>query len=440
VVTRFGLAILIFATDIVLARLLGPAAKGRFSLVLLYSQLAALILGWGMDQAIAVVSGRGRSDAKQAMANAIIWTVVVGGFGVVLSAWLYGLGHPGPPDGPLVTLLPNLSAKQFIYSAVAIPGELFLRGRPQAFLGAASSSVLVGPALPRLILLVLIVAMAASLRLNDPEPRRPRLTAVSLAIARSNGFLSLRPSWTVLAEEPGSIARGTDLAERSSPGRTRSSRARCSASRDRHLLRDRRPRRSGTSQRARDRDVQPGRRPSQTPAGSPRASPDDDRRGHGDPIPSSCRPLSRPAAYGRSSRTRVWHCGSSCGVIAYSVVAVLTQHVTGRGRPGNATLIMVFGLATNVAANHLVPRMGINGAALASSISYGLTSILTLVIFIRLSGRGWLETVLTSVRRAGAAATGEDGAGPEAARAGRGARRVGRGRPAAIEERSSRSP
>ena len=29
IVTRFGLAILIFGTDIVLARLLGPAAKGR---------------------------------------------------------------------------------------------------------------------------------------------------------------------------------------------------------------------------------------------------------------------------------------------------------------------------------------------------------------------------------------------------------------------------
>ena len=35
IVTRFGLAFLIFATDIALARLLGPSAKGRFALVLL---------------------------------------------------------------------------------------------------------------------------------------------------------------------------------------------------------------------------------------------------------------------------------------------------------------------------------------------------------------------------------------------------------------------
>ena len=35
ILTRFLLAVLIFGTDIVLARLLGPAAKGRFTIVLL---------------------------------------------------------------------------------------------------------------------------------------------------------------------------------------------------------------------------------------------------------------------------------------------------------------------------------------------------------------------------------------------------------------------
>ena len=105
IVTRFGLAILIFATDIALARLLGPSAKGRFALVLLYSQLAALIVGWGMDQALAVVAGRDRQTARQGMANAIVWTAVVGGIAVVLSRlWLYGVPAVGPAgraaDGP----------------------------------------------------------------------------------------------------------------------------------------------------------------------------------------------------------------------------------------------------------------------------------------------------------------------------------------------------
>ena len=98
IVTRFGLAFLIFATDIALARLLGPSAKGRFALVLLYSQLAALIVGWGMDQALAVVSGRDRQTARQGMANALVWTAVVGGPRVLVS--LLALRHPGEPVRP----------------------------------------------------------------------------------------------------------------------------------------------------------------------------------------------------------------------------------------------------------------------------------------------------------------------------------------------------
>src|SRR5262245_28666711 len=125
VVTRFGLAVLIFGTDIALARLLGPAAKGRFALVLLYSQLAALIVGWGTDQALAVVSGRDRETARHGFANALVWTAIVGGAAVIGSVWLFGAPTDGPATGPLSTLIPNLSGTQFLFAAVAIPGELF---------------------------------------------------------------------------------------------------------------------------------------------------------------------------------------------------------------------------------------------------------------------------------------------------------------------------
>ena len=73
--TRFGLAILIFATDVVLARALGADAKGRFTIVLLFSQLAALIVGWGMDSALGVVAGRDVETAKRGFANAVLWSV-----------------------------------------------------------------------------------------------------------------------------------------------------------------------------------------------------------------------------------------------------------------------------------------------------------------------------------------------------------------------------
>jgi O-antigen/teichoic acid export membrane protein len=83
------------------------------------------------------------------------------------------------------------------------------------------------------------------------------------------------------------------------------------------------------------------------------------------------------------------------GIVAYSIVAILTRYLSGRGRPGTSTLILAAGLATNVLANlNLVPRLGINGAALASSISYTATAVLTLVVFQRVSGRGLAETLI----------------------------------------------
>ncbi len=103
IASRFALALLIFGTDILLARLLGPAAKGRFALVLLYSQLAALVVGWGMDQALAVIAARDPESARRGFANAVVWTLVVGGFAVVLSCWLYGLPTDVRPRGPLAS-------------------------------------------------------------------------------------------------------------------------------------------------------------------------------------------------------------------------------------------------------------------------------------------------------------------------------------------------
>ncbi len=83
------------------------------------------------------------------------------------------------------------------------------------------------------------------------------------------------------------------------------------------------------------------------------------------------------------------------GIVAYSVVAVLSRYITGRGRPGTGTLILVAGLALNIAANLvLIPAYGIRGAAAASSLSYVVTAALTLIVFHRLSDRGLRETLI----------------------------------------------
>ena len=83
------------------------------------------------------------------------------------------------------------------------------------------------------------------------------------------------------------------------------------------------------------------------------------------------------------------------GIVAYSVVAILSRYITGRGRPGTGTLILIGGLVVNVAINlYLIPRYGIDGAAAASSISYLVTAVLTVIVFHQLSGRGWIETLV----------------------------------------------
>jgi len=87
------------------------------------------------------------------------------------------------------------------------------------------------------------------------------------------------------------------------------------------------------------------------------------------------------------------------GIVAYSAVAVLSRYLVGRGRPGLATSAMLAGLAVNIGCNVLlIPVLGISGAAISSSISYGLTAIITVAAFRRLSGRGVLETLILRPR------------------------------------------
>jgi O-antigen/teichoic acid export membrane protein len=86
------------------------------------------------------------------------------------------------------------------------------------------------------------------------------------------------------------------------------------------------------------------------------------------------------------------------GVLAYSVVAVLSNPLIAWGAPGRVTAVLGAGLAANLVANVLlIPQFGMNGAALASTISYSLTAALMLLVYHRLSGQGLRQTLL--VRR-----------------------------------------
>lgn len=199
--TRFILAIIIFATDIALARLLGPSAKGRFAIVLLTSQLAAVVVGWGMDSALGVVSRRDPETARRGFANALIWSFVVGGLCVVLACWAYGLPTGTRPSGPLAAVIPNLSAQQFLFSALAIPGELFFSIGLFALLGRgrilAYNQVRV---LRRAMLLVLAIGAAGIARLSLDVALVMNLVALAITVvaicwvAHRDRTLSVRPS------------------------------------------------------------------------------------------------------------------------------------------------------------------------------------------------------------------------------------------------------
>lgn len=420
VVTRFGLAVLIFGTDIALARLLGPAAKGRFALVLLYSQLAALVVGWGMDQALAVVAGRDRATARRGLANAVVWTAVVGGASVLVSCLLYGLPAVGRPNGPLTALLPNLSGGQFVFAAIAIPGELFFTLGLFALLGrrrvVAYSLVRVAR---RGILLVAIVAVAAIARLSlDVAVILNVLVLAATAglilwVAARDGILGRRPSLSLLREQLrfGSRALPGTLAERLQ--------FRADAFLVNGFLGVRQTGiYSVTSGLAETLWYVPNA------LGTVMFSRAVDPHADAGRIASVLTRTTIAVAF--VTAVPAWILGPRLvrfvygsqfadagvalrlilpGVVAYSVVAVLSRYISGRGRPGTGTLILAFGLAVNIGANlALIPVYGIRGAAAASSMSYLSTAVVTLVVFHRLSGRGWAETLV--IRRSDVMALG----------------------------------
>jgi len=410
IATRFGLAVLIFATDIALARLLGPSAKGRFALVLLYSQLAALVVGWGTDQALAVVAGRDVANARRGFANAVVWTAIVGGAAVLASVWLFGAPGEGPAKGPLAALIPNLSGTQFLFAAVAVPGELFFGLGLFALLGrkrVVSYSLI--RVIRRAILLMMILAAAAIARLSLDVALVLNLGALALTaavivwVAAYDGSLGGRPSAELMREElrfgtkalPGAIAERLQF--------------RADSFLINIILGVRQTGiYSVTSGLAETLWYVPNA------LGTVMFSRAVDPKADAGRIASVLSRTTLAVALAMAIPTFIFGprlvrfvYGSQFtdagvalrlilpGIVAYSVVAVLSRYITGRGRPGTGTLILLSGLVVNVALNlALIPRYGIDGAAAASSISYLVTAVLTLVVFHRLSGRGWAETLV----------------------------------------------
>jgi Na+-driven multidrug efflux pump len=78
---------------------------------------------------------------------------------------------------------------------------------------------------------------------------------------------------------------------------------------------------------------------------------------------------------------------------------VLTNEIAGRGRPIINTIAAGVSLIINISLNILlIPTMGISGAALASTISYSVTSVIVFIAFIRISHNSIFDTLIIKPR------------------------------------------
>jgi O-antigen/teichoic acid export membrane protein len=74
------------------------------------------------------------------------------------------------------------------------------------------------------------------------------------------------------------------------------------------------------------------------------------------------------------------------GVVIFSLTNVLATYITAAGKPGyNASIAFISFLFTVLFDILFIPRYGMSGAAYASGISYTVSSIMTVVVFWRVS-------------------------------------------------------
>jgi len=411
---RIALAAAVIVGDVILARVLGPSGKGAFVIVLNLAGLAALILSLGLERSLAVFGAKSLVVARHAFANAALWTLVIGGLGALAIVALYGPRTTDQaPTGLLAPMMPDLTVTQLWAGALSLPGEIAfsiglvgLLGRQQVlafnvirflrrglFVLMVVAFALVGRLDLSAVLVLNLIAIGVTVAAILWSMARvgmvgwrisPRLLVAQLSFGgrtvigtlaerlhfRANAFL-LSAMVSVAATGVFSVALG--LAETlwylpASFGVVLFSRA----------VRD------GTDG-AMVASVMTRMMLALMIVVA---------------IPLwLLAPTMISVVYGEAFR----EAGVALqimlpGVLAYSVVSVLSAPIIAWGAPGRLTAVLVAGLVINLTANvPLIGAFGMNGAALAATISYTSTSVLTLALYVRLSGRGLRETLV--VRR-----------------------------------------
>lgn len=83
------------------------------------------------------------------------------------------------------------------------------------------------------------------------------------------------------------------------------------------------------------------------------------------------------------------------GVLAGSVMKVISNDFAARGKPEINSAVSAVTVVVNIVANVLlIPRYGINGGAIAATISYVISLAMKLAIYPRFSHRPWYELLV----------------------------------------------
>ncbi|MBD7964909.1 flippase [Fictibacillus norfolkensis] len=86
------------------------------------------------------------------------------------------------------------------------------------------------------------------------------------------------------------------------------------------------------------------------------------------------------------------------GIILFSVARILSNDFAGRGKPEINLYTAIFTVFFNICLNlYLIPLYGIEGAAIATSITYSLNSIMNVFIFINITGQSLKSTLLITL-------------------------------------------
>lgn len=83
------------------------------------------------------------------------------------------------------------------------------------------------------------------------------------------------------------------------------------------------------------------------------------------------------------------------GIIAFGLGGVLAADLSGRGKPEIAIYSSLACLIVNISLNILlIPKLGISGAALASSVAYWVDTVIVIVAFLKISKKPLAEVLL----------------------------------------------